>query len=183
MWLPVTALCCLMPRGMAAPPSAAPATQPDKTEAVKQAVQTAYDAQDAALLAQDANGAVALYTPDAVFLSNRKGAQDVGIAGARKGWVAVFHVPNQTLTAVHHDIKQVTLNKEGTEATVLTVHHATMSARTSKGTAFVMCLDSTLRCFWVKTGGGWRIKRERVLGVDGFLDGKLAEHNHKRVPT
>ncbi len=181
--LPAVALCCLMPATMAAPTPPSPAASAALTKAVKQAVQTAYDAQDAALLAQDANGAVAIYTPNAVFFSSRKGAQDVGVAGARQGWVAFLHVPNQTLTAVRHDIKAVTLNKAGTGATVLTVHYATLSARTSKGTAFTMGLATTLRCFWVKTGGGWRIKQERVLGVDGYLDGKLFEHNHKRVPS
>ena len=46
--LPVVALLCLTPAAMAAPPTAAPVASPDKTEAVKQAIQAVYDTEDVA---------------------------------------------------------------------------------------------------------------------------------------
>ena len=177
--LPVVALCGLMPIGMAAPPT----LPPDKTEAVKQAVQAVYDAEDTALVAHDLDGVMAMYTPNVVFFDSLKGKQDVGAAGARQAWVTFFQVPRQTLTAARHEIKEVTLNKAGTGATVLAVHHLTISAAPASGAAAVTHRDSTLRCFWTKKSGKWLIRQERILGVDTYVDGKRVQHNHKQVPT
>ena len=186
--LPLVALCGLMPAAMAAPPTppppaAAPATPPDKTEAIKQAVQAVYDSEDTALVAHDLDGVMAMYTSNVVFFDSLKGKQDVGAAGARQAWVTFFQVPRQTLTAARHEIKEVTVNKAGTGATVLAVHHLTISRKAANGAAAVTHRDSTLRCFWTKKAGGWRIRQERILGVDTFVDGKRVEHNHKQVPT
>ena len=182
--LPVVALCGLMPIGMAAPPTPAPVTLPDKTAAVKQAVQAVYAAEDTALVAHDLDGVMAMYTPNVVFFDSLKGKQDVGAAGARQAWVTFFSVPRQTLTAARHEIKEVTLNKAGTGATVLAVHHLTISAAPASGAAAAVThRDSTLRCFWTKKSGKWLIRQERILGVDTYVDGKRVQHNHKQVPT
>lgn len=191
--LPVVALCCLLPAAMAAPPkpapatpappTAAPAAPPNKMEAIKQAVQAVYDAEDTALVAHDLDGVMAMYTSNVVFFDSLKGQQDVGAAGARKAWVTFFQVPHQTLTAARHEIKEVTVNKSGTGATVQAVHHLTITGPTESGTASVTHRDSTLRCFWTKKDGKWLIRQERILGVDTFVDGKRVQHNHKQVPT
>ncbi len=184
-WLPLVALCGLMPAAMAAPPKialpkTAPATPPDKTEAI----QAVYDAEDTALVAHDLDGVMAMYTPNVVFFDSLKGKQDVGAAGARKAWVTFFQMPHQTLTAARHEIKEVTVNKAGTGATVLAVHHLTISGSPVDGAAAAVThRDSTLRCFWTKKSGKWLIRQERILGVDTFVDGKRVEHNHKQVPT
>lgn len=182
-FLPVVALCCLVPTALAAPAPPAPAASAALTDGVKQAVQTAYEAQDAALVTQDASGVMAIYTPTVVFFDSLTGKQNAGTAGARKEWLTLFHAPHQTLTASRHEIKELTVNKAGTGATVLAVHHLTMNRTKSTAAASATEVNTTLRTFWVKTGGGWQIKQERILGVDTFLNGKRVQHNHKQVPT
>lgn len=182
-YLPVVALCCLMPTALAAPAPPAPAASAALTDGVKQAVQTAYETQDAAVVAKDASGVMALYTPNVVFFDSLNGKQDVGTAGARKEWLTLFQTPHQTLTVARHEIKEVTVNKAGTGATVLAVQHLTMNRTKSTAAASVTEVNTTLRTFWVKTAGGWQIRQERILGVDTYLNGKRVQRNHKNVPT
>ena len=124
---------------------------------------------------------MAPYAADVLFIDDLKKNAGSGDSGARAGWVQLYNVPRQTLTAAHHDIKTVTVNEAGTGATVLTVHHLISHGQTTKGTPFETGVDSTLRCFWAKTNGVWQIKQERFLAIDTLINGKLIRHNHQKV--
>ncbi len=161
--------------------SAAPAS----TEGVKTAIQAAYDDQDVALVARDLDRVMVPYAEDAIFINDIPGAkgqglEHQGLAGARQGWVDLFNLPNKA-TAASHEIKEITVSKTGGGATILTLHHITLSGTTKAGRPFETRIDEILRHFWAKTGDGWRIKQERLLSVDTFRNGKLVRHNRRPV--
>ena len=159
---------------------------PVSTEGVKQVIQAAYDDQDGAVVARNLDRVMAPYAEDAIFIndipeSKGQGLEHQGLAGVRQGWVDLFNLPNQRATAASHEIKEITVSKTGGGATILTLHHMTLSGTTKAGRPFEIRIDEVLRHFWAKRGAGWRIKQERLLSVDTFRNGKLVRHNRQPV--
>lgn len=150
-----------------------------KAGGVQLAIQSAFDDQDAALAAHDINAAMAPYAPDALFLNDLKGTQDQGLAPVRQGWLTLFNIRTQKLTGASHKINEITVSKANTGATVLALHHLDLAGRTRTGKPFKTGIEETIRYFWAKTPDGWRIKQERILSVDSFVNGKLIRHEQK----
>ena len=175
-----------MPLGLAAPPipvlpTAAP---PDKAAAIKGAVQAIYDAEDTALVAHDLDGVMAMYTPNVVFFDSLKGKQDVGAAGARRAWATFFQVPHQTLTAARHEIKEVTVNKAGTGATVLAVHHLTISAAPANGAAAGGDAPGQHSAVLLDQEGRGLAHPAGAYSRGGYIRGRQAGRaQHKQIPT
>jgi len=164
----------------------APGTVSAAPVSAKAAIQAAYDAQDTALGAQDVDGAMAPYAEEAIFIDDipgakRQGLEHQGLAAVRQGFVNLFNLPNQTVTSASHEVKETTFSKTNTGATLLILLHINLTGTTKAGRMYQLRLDEQVRHFWAKTGDGWRIKQERLLSIDSYINGKLSRHNHLPV--
>ena len=152
-----------------------------KADAVKQTIQSLYDDQNTAIVGGDIDGAMIPYAEDGIFLNDLKGTESQGLAGVRRGWLGLMNMPRQKVTTATTTIKEITVNKAYNGATVLTLDHSDLAGTTKSGKAFITGIEMLTRHFWAKTDDGWRIKQERILSVDTFLNGKLIRHNHNPV--
>ena len=178
----IGALALMVTLSLSAGVSAAPVSA-DKVKAV---IQSAYDDEDKALVAHDLDGVMAPYAEDAIFIDDipgakRQGLEHQGLDVARQNWVDLYNVPRQTVTSANHEIKEITVSKTGGGATILTVRQTNITGTTKAGRTYLVRIDTQLRHFWAKTGGGWRIKQERLLSIDTYRDGRLDRHNRHPV--
>ena len=184
----LVALCFLLSSSSTPPASAAPtkksvarqAGQRPNQQAVQQVIQSAYNDEDTATMDHDLDGVLLPYAEDTLFISDVQGTEGTGLAFARQGWVALYKLP-QKLTAAVHQIKKITVSKTNTGATILVMQQFTLSGTTKSGIPYEMKNDEMIRHYWGKTEDGWRIKQERILSSDSFLNGRLFRHNHKPV--
>lgn len=124
---------------------------PASTEGARAAIQAAYDDQDAGLVARDLNRVMVPYAEDAIFIDDSPGAkgqglEHQGLAGVRQGWVDLFNLSSKA-TAASHEIKEITISKTGGGATILTLHHTTLSGTTRAGRPFTTRIDEQVRHF------------------------------------
>ncbi len=152
-----------------------------KTEAVKQTIQSLYDDQNTAIVGSDIDGVMIPYAEDGIFLNDLKGTESQGLAGVRRGWLDLMTLPNKKVTASNTTIKEIIVNKAYNGATVLTLAHSDLTGKSKSGKTYITGIEILARQFWAKTDDGWRIKQERILSLDSFLNGKLIRHDHNPV--
>lgn len=106
---------------------------PSPIDPVQQAIQSVFDDQDTALMAPDIDGVVVPYPEDTLFLNDLKGTEHTGLAAERQAWIDLMSLKTQKLTLTKHQIKEITVNKTKQGATVLALHHMTLSGTTKTG--------------------------------------------------
>jgi hypothetical protein len=135
-------------------------------EARKQ-IQAAYNRENAAAARKDTSGVIANMTPD--YRNTDLRGQTATVDQIRQSLPRLF--ASAISLKARSVVNKITL--KGDQADTVVNEHAELmlfNARTRKPSRLV--IDEVYQTLWVKTGGGWRKKRSKVLSSTQKLDGK-----------
>ena len=139
-----TVACSLLMLIATSPSSKADAAA-DVQQTLQETLQARYDAQDAAILQHDIDNTMVPYAADALFIDDVAGKESASLEAVRNGWVALFHVPNQTLDTASSQIQKITVVKSHKAATLLVLLRINISAMARSGKVVPLEIDEQVR--------------------------------------
>lgn len=129
----------------------------DPTQEARKEIQAAYAGMDKAIGSRDTSAYAAYLDPNIVGI-DQKGRETDGKAKTvqllRQGF-AVFHA-----AASKTEILTLTLQGDGA---VVTTHSTLSFSGARKGRTFTVKGENTVRDFWIRSGGRWLLRQERVI--------------------
>ncbi len=144
MTICLTVACSLLMLIATSPSSKADAAA-DVQQTLQETLQARYDAQDAAILQHDIDNTMTPYAADALFIDDVAGKESASLEAVRNGWVALFHVPNQTPDTASSQIQKITVVKSHKAATLLVLLRINISAMARSGKVVPLEIDEQVR--------------------------------------
>jgi ketosteroid isomerase-like protein len=146
---------------------AAPKADPAATARARQSIQAIYNRQAKGLADKDINALFAGDAPDAV---------SIDVDGHSSPLAAGRQTMTQMISVMQHAdgmyrVQSVTL--DGDHATVMVKQHSHMVLAPPKRPTVDLVVDNTSRDLWVKTPGGWKMKRSTDLTEVVKQNGKV----------